>query len=133
MLLGSLLSLGALGSIELSAAKSRFSKPSASTGPMLVLRSAAHDQYGGQVVRICHNGYVILVSRTALPAHLRHGDTPGACSSVAGKDDVRGVEGLQAGTTLSSTGLNLAATTVLALLFFFLGFLLRRRASRTRL
>jgi len=45
--------------------------------------SAAEYQYGK--VTICHrtgNGesHTITVSRNALPAHLRHGDTIGACT-----------------------------------------------------
>jgi hypothetical protein len=32
-----------------------------------------------QKVRICHNGQTITVSKTALKAHLKHGDTTGAC------------------------------------------------------
>jgi hypothetical protein len=32
-------------------------------------------------VTICHKGHTITVSRNALPAHLRHGDHEGACST----------------------------------------------------
>ena len=31
-------------------------------------------------VSLCHNGHTITVSENAVPAHLRHGDTLGACS-----------------------------------------------------
>jgi hypothetical protein len=54
--------------------------------------SAAEQVYAGKVT-ICHHTQgskgtkhvTIRVSRSALPAHLRHGDTMGACSTRAGK------------------------------------------------
>jgi hypothetical protein len=57
------------------------------TGP------SAAEQYGDGKVTICHHTQgkqgtkhvTIRVSRNALPAHLRHGDTVGACSSRASK------------------------------------------------
>jgi hypothetical protein len=38
----------------------------------------AHQQYKEKVL-ICHNGHTISVSSSAVPAHLRHGDTLGPC------------------------------------------------------
>jgi hypothetical protein len=54
---------------------------------------SAAEQYGGGKVTICHHSQgkkgtkhvTIRVSRSALPAHLRHGDTVGACSTRANK------------------------------------------------
>jgi hypothetical protein len=43
--------------------------------------SAAADQYGK--VTLCHNGHEINVSKKAVPAHLAHGDTIGACPVFA--------------------------------------------------
>ena len=42
-------------------------------------RSAAQSQYGHHKVTICHKGHTITIDEDALPAHLRHGDTLGAC------------------------------------------------------
>ena len=80
---------------------------------------------------VCHNGRVIFVSGVTLHAHLRHGDTPGTCptvSGVAGKGKDRELRGATIGTTLASTGLDLVATIVVALLLCVFGFVLRRRA-----
>jgi hypothetical protein len=137
ILLGSLLSVGELGSAELSSLAGIVTKPFASTGPMVVKGSPAQDQYVGHAppLPVCHNGRVIFVSGAALRKHLRHGDTPGVCptfSSVAGKGKDREVKGANAGTTLASTGLDLVATIVLAFLLFVLGFVLRRNAPRAR-
>lgn len=41
-------------------------------------------QYGKKV-QICHKGKTISISKSALPAHLRHGDAAGTCASVAAK------------------------------------------------
>jgi microcystin-dependent protein len=47
--------------------------------------SAGEGQYGKKVT-ICHKGKnTITISKKALPAHLRHGDTVGPCTSVAAK------------------------------------------------
>ena len=48
---------------------------------------AAHQyQYGGKKVKVCHKGKrTIRVSRSALPAHLAHGDTVGKCRKDRGK------------------------------------------------
>jgi len=34
---------------------------------------------GREKVTICHKGHTIRIAKPALPAHLRHGDTPGPC------------------------------------------------------
>jgi hypothetical protein len=54
--------------------------------PKVVEESPAKDEYGQEKVTICHGtgsgkSVTISISRSALPAHLRHGDTIGACSS----------------------------------------------------
>jgi hypothetical protein len=54
---------------------------------------AAADQYGDKKVTICHHAkgkkgtkhVTIRISRNALPAHLRHGDTVGACGTRANR------------------------------------------------
>ena len=47
--------------------------------------SAGQYQYGAKVT-ICHKGKnTITVGKAAVPAHLRHGDTVGPCTSVAAK------------------------------------------------
>ena len=46
--------------------------------------SAGQSQYGKKVT-ICHKGKTITVSKKALPAHLRHGDTVGTCASAKAK------------------------------------------------
>jgi hypothetical protein len=37
-------------------------------------------QYGRHKVTLCHKGHTIRVAQPAVKAHLRHGDTPGACA-----------------------------------------------------
>jgi hypothetical protein len=37
-------------------------------------------QYGKHRVALCHKGHTIRVAQPAVKAHLRHGDTLGACS-----------------------------------------------------
>ena len=41
-------------------------------------------QYGKKV-QVCHKGKTISISKSALPAHLRHGDAAGTCASAAAK------------------------------------------------
>ena len=44
---------------------------------------AGQYQYGKQKVTICHKGkHTIRISERAWPAHIRHGDTEGACANV---------------------------------------------------
>jgi hypothetical protein len=67
-----------------------------------------------------------------VPAHLRHGDTVGACG-VAGASAQRTAGGLgssASGGTLPFTGISLGVTVLLALLLVSLGLALRRRANR---
>ena len=51
--------------------------------------SAAQYQYGPKKVTICHKGKTIRVSRSALKAHNRHGDTIGSCTSARAKAKAR--------------------------------------------
>jgi hypothetical protein len=37
-------------------------------------------QYGKHKVALCHKGHTIRVAQPAVKAHLRHGDTLGACA-----------------------------------------------------
>ena len=46
--------------------------------------SAGQYQYGAKVT-ICHKGHTITVGKAAVPAHLRHGDTTGACANGTAK------------------------------------------------
>jgi hypothetical protein len=41
--------------------------------------SSAQAQYGNKVT-VCHHGITLSINEHALPAHLAHGDTVGACS-----------------------------------------------------
>jgi hypothetical protein len=101
--------------------------------PQVVHNSAAQAQYGQPKVTICHKGHTITISEAALPAHLRHGDTRGACG-VAGTG-VQQSAGDPLGTTatggtLPFTGISLGVTVLVALLLVSLGLALRRRADR---
>ena len=103
----------------------------ASSRPEIVQRSAAQQQYGQPKVTICHKGHTITISQAALPAHLRQGDTIGACG-VLGASATRlsgGTLGTTGGT-LPFTGISLGVTMVVALLLMGLGVALRRRADR---
>jgi len=43
-------------------------------------------------VTVCHNGHTITINQSALPAHLKHGDTEGACPvNVPEFGDIPGV------------------------------------------
>jgi hypothetical protein len=46
--------------------------------------SSAHGAYGKKVT-VCHKGKTITISKKAWPAHQRHGDTLGPCTSPAAK------------------------------------------------
>jgi hypothetical protein len=52
-------------------------------------KTSAGAQYLTKVT-ICHKGKTISVASSAVPAHLRHGDTRGACPKGAGKPANRG-------------------------------------------
>lgn len=99
--------------------------------PQAAGNTAARDQYEPKKVTICHNGRTITISRSALPAHLRHGDTVGPCAgNTAGTGAGRTQGGTQgAGGTLPFTGISLGATVLASLLLMTLGFALRRRAD----
>jgi hypothetical protein len=138
LMLGTLVSFGGLG-YAASSTKDAFvavKKVVAPSRPQAAGNTAAADQYHPQKVTICHNGHTITISRSALPAHLRHGDTIGPCTgAVAGANAARpqgGALGATGGTsgTLPFTGISLAATVLLALTLMTLGFALRRRADR---
>jgi len=138
LVLGSLASFGGVG-YAASGANQAFTavkqivKPSR---PHVVRQTAAQDQYQPQKVTICHKGHTITISRSALPAHLRHGDTIGPCPAggVAGAGANLGHNGsgnlgaTQSRGTLPFTGLSLGATTLLSLAFLLGGIALRRRA-----
>jgi hypothetical protein len=100
--------------------------------PQIVNKSAAQAQYGQPKVTICHKGHTITVAQPALPAHLRHGDTIGACG-VAGTNNARTTAGLLGATAtggkLPFTGVGLGVTVLVALLLVSLGLVLRRRAD----
>ena len=129
-MLGTLASFGGLG-YAASSTKAAFKKVGALEGPSAA-RTPASDQYVEKVT-ICHNGHTITISQSALPAHLRHGDTIGPCD-VLGASASRTLGGGALGTTASGgalpfTGISLAATVLLSLVLMTLGFALRRRAN----
>ena len=109
----------------------------APTKARTVSNSAAQDQYVGKIT-ICHKGHTIRISRSALPAHLAHGDTIGACpggAGVAGANASASSGGGALGTTASSgtlpfTGISLGVTALVALLLFVAGIAMRRAAGR---
>ncbi|MBA3735477.1 MAG: hypothetical protein H0W90_09835 [Actinobacteria bacterium] len=134
LMLGTLASFGGLGYAASSTKQAAIAvkKVVAPSRPQVVHSSAAQDQYAPQKVTICHKGHTITISRSALPAHLRHGDTIGPCPAGAG-----GVAGLgagkaqgQSGGSLPFTGISLGATLLMSLLLLTLGLTLRRRADR---
>jgi hypothetical protein len=130
-MLGTLASFGGLG-YAASSTKGAFKKVVAVGGPQSAGRSPASDQYVEKVT-ICHNGHTITISQSALPAHLRHGDTIGPCG-VLGASASRTLGGGALGTTASGgalpfTGISLAATVLVSLVLMTLGFALRRRAN----
>jgi len=132
--LGTLASFGGLGyaASGTRTAVTAVKRVVAPAKPTRVNRSAAQDQYQPQKVTICHKGHTITIAQAALPAHLAHGDTVGACG-VAGASATKGRGGAVLGTTTQSlpfTGISLAATMLLALLFVVAGLILRRSAYR---
>ena len=136
LMIGTLASFGGLGYAASGTKEAAIAVKDivAPSRPQVVHGSAAQDQYGPQKVTICHKGHTITISRSALPAHLAHGDFVGTCPAGAG-----GVAGAGAGQTLGlasqsgnslpGTGLSLGATVLASLLLTTLGFALRRRAN----
>src|SRR5205814_1762045 len=81
LMLGTLVSFGGLG-YAASGTKHAFvavKKVVAPSRPQAAGNTAAADQYKPHKVTICHKGHTITIDEHALPAHLRHGDTIGAC------------------------------------------------------
>ena len=138
LMLGSLASFGGLGYAATNT-KDAFvavKKVVVPARPQTVSNTAAADQYQPQKVTICHKGHTITIARSALPAHLRHGDTIGPCAgnvlgAGAGHSQGAGAALGATGTsgTLPFTGISLAATVLLGVILMTLGFALRRRAN----
>jgi hypothetical protein len=128
LVLGTLASFGGLGYAASGTehAVRTMKQVVAPSGPQIV-QSAAQAQYAQPKVTVCHNGHTITISKAALPAHLRQGDTAGACG-VAGAS-VQRFAGASSGT-LPFTGISLGVTVLVALLLASLGLALRRRADR---
>jgi hypothetical protein len=130
LVLGTLASFGGLGYAASGTehAVRTMKQVVAPSGPQIV-QSAAQAQYAQPKVTVCHNGHTITISKAALPAHLRQGDTAGACG-VAGASVQRFAGTSAAGGTLPFTGISLGVTVLVALLLVSLGLALRRRADR---
>ena len=134
LVLGSLASFGGVGyaASGTSEAFTSVKQIVKSSRPHVVRQTAAQDQYEPKKVTICHKGKTITISRSALPAHLRHGDTVldtgEACPAgrVAGRRANLGP--VQSSGSLPFTGVSLGATMLLSLAFLLGGIALRRRA-----
>ena len=143
LMAGMLVSFGGLGYAAAAPGKAVKAVQNA-VGPersRVVQKSSSKTQYEPQKVTICHvrgNGrrVTITISESALPAHLRHGDSLGACpAGVAGvgggSTDTTGVAGAGvSGGSLPFTGLSLLTTLLLGSLLIGVGLTLRRMASR---
>jgi hypothetical protein len=131
LVLGTLASFGGLGyaASGTEQAVRTVKRVVAPSRPQLVPNSAAQAQYAQPKVTVCHNGHTITISKAALPAHLRQGDTAGACG-VAGASAQRFAGTSAASGTLPFTGISLGVTVLVALLLVSLGLALRRRADR---
>jgi hypothetical protein len=140
LMLGTLASFGGIGYAASGTKQAAIAVKNviAPSRPQVVHDSAAQDQYGPQKVTICHKGHTIRISKSALPAHLRHGDTVGPCP--AGGGGIAGAGGGPAGAggalqatsqvaSLPNTGLSLGLTVLASLLLMTLGLALRRRAN----
>lgn len=89
LMFGALASFGGIGYAASSTVGAvNVAKRAVSTGKpkarRVVTSGPAHDQYKPEKVTICHttaagHGVTISISRSALPAHLAHGDTIGPC------------------------------------------------------
>ena len=135
---GSLASFGGLGDAATSTKRSlvavKKTLTRSSHKDALETNTPAADQYAPAKVTICHNGHTIVINRSALPAHLRKGDTTGACQAVAAGVAARNRDdSLSANTTppdaLATTGLSLAGTVLTSLLLITIGLALRRRSK----
>lgn len=138
-MLVALASFGGLGYAAAGAASAaeKIQRVASPAGPATVERSSAQDQYSRKVT-ICHRTgskknptQTITVSENAVPAHLRHGDTIGPCSGVAGQQftagqgGVAGASGVLGVQTLPFTGLSI-------MFAFFAGFALLAAGSAIR-
>jgi Cu/Ag efflux protein CusF len=98
---------------------------------------AAADQYVGKVTICHHTGsrthpfVTITINRSALPAHLKHGDTEGPCTGTLGAQATRGGLGASAaGSSLPFAGFGLLGVVLIGALTLGTGVALRR-SSRT--
>jgi len=90
LMLGILASFGGIGyaassTVEVAKVAKRVVTPATPKPAPVVAASPSHDQYKPEKVTICHrtgsgHGVTITISRSALPAHLAHGDTIGPCA-----------------------------------------------------
>ena len=78
LLVGALAMVAFASVAGIGSAKPKPRDPGKGNGPPVHRPTPAQSQY--HKVTICHNGHTITVARAALPAHLRHGDTVGACT-----------------------------------------------------
>jgi hypothetical protein len=130
LVLGSLASFGGVG-YAASGANQAFTAVKQIvklSSPHVVRKTAAQDQYEPKKVTICHKGHTIKISRSALPAHLRHGDTIGPCPAGSGTLGAGTLASVGSGQNLPATGLSLGATALLSLALLLGGVALRRRA-----
>ena len=90
VMFGVLASFGGIGyaassTVDVVKAAKRVVAPAQPKSPSVVKGSPAFDQYEDKKVTICHRtgsgSVTITISRSALPAHLKHGDTIGPCPS----------------------------------------------------
>jgi hypothetical protein len=134
---GSLASFGGLGDAATSTKRSlvavKRTLTRSSHKDALETNTPAADQYAPAKVTICHNGHTIVINRSALPGHLRNGDTSGPCPEIAGVHAARKRDAALAAITtedaLASTGLYLGATVLTSLLLMTIGVALRRRTK----
>jgi hypothetical protein len=134
---GSLASFGGLGDAITSTKHSLVVVKTALTRSRReeALDTAAADQYAPAKATICHNGHTIVINRSALPAHLRNGDTSGPCAEIAGVHTARKRDAgalpasVTTGNALASTGFSLGATALTSLLLMTIGLALRRRTK----
>jgi hypothetical protein len=138
LVLGMVVSFGGLGyaASETSQVLKVAKRAVTPSRPHVVHNTAAQAQYGPEKVTICHKGHTITISRSALPAHLRHGDAVGPCPTggVAGASGTRSLTAspgtTATGQTLPFTGISLGVTVLVSLGLMILGLALRRRADR---